>query len=278
VHVVIMGCGRVGSELAARLEGRGHTVAVIDKRDIAFRMLRFDFKGQKVHGYGFDDDVLREAGIMRAGAFAAVSNGDNSNIVAARLAREKFEVPTVVARIYDPRRAEIYQRLGIPTVATVKWTTDQVMRFLIPDEIASDWKDPSEGVSLVTLVLPTSWAGWTVDQLESNGHRRVVAMTRIGRARIPPPGLLLQEGDQVHLAVDEEGLEELRPMILAGHRRSDDQRMVPEAQVTSGAANPAGHAGDEESGGSHGGREGSERSGGETQVGREGRASQEVRP
>ena len=273
-----MGCGRVGSELAARLEGRGHTVAVIDKREIAFRMLRFDFKGQKVHGYGFDDDVLREAGIMRAGAFAAVSNGDNSNIVAARLAREKFEVPTVVARIYDPRRAEIYQRLGIPTVATVKWTTDQVMRFLIPDEIASDWKDPSEGVSLVTLVLPTSWAGWTVDQLESNGHRRVVAITRIGRARIPTPGLLLQEGDQVHLAVDEEGLEELRPMIIAGHRRSDDQRMVPEGPVTSSAVNPAGHAADKESGQTQQGRDGSEQSGGETQAGREGRASQEVRP
>jgi trk system potassium uptake protein TrkA len=224
VHVVIMGCGRVGSELAARLEARGHTVAVIDKREIAFLMLRFDFRGQKVHGYGFDEDVLREAGVERAGAFAAVSSGDNSNIVAARLAREKFEVPTVVARIYDPRRAEIYQRLGIPTVATVKWTTDQVMRILIPDEIASDWKDPSEGVSLVTLVLPTSWAGWTVEQLESNGHRRVVALTRVGHARIPAPGTLLQEGDQVHLAVDEEGLEELRPMIIAGHREPDGER------------------------------------------------------
>jgi trk system potassium uptake protein TrkA len=224
VHVVIMGCGRVGSELAARLEGRGHTVAVIDKREIAFRMLRFDFKGQKVLGYGFDEDVLREAGIERAGAFAAVSSGDNSNIVAARLAREKFEVDTVVARIYDPRRAEIYQRLGIPTVATVKWTTDQVMRLLIPDEIASDWKDPTEGISLVTLVLPTTWAGWTVERLESTGHRRVVAVNRIGQARIPTPNMILQEGDQVHLVVNEEGLDELRPMILAAHRRQDGQR------------------------------------------------------
>jgi trk system potassium uptake protein len=224
VHVVIMGCGRVGSELAARLEGRGHTVAVIDKREIAFRMLRFDFKGQKIHGYGFDEDVLRQAGIERAGAFAAVSNGDNSNIVAARLAREKFEVPTVVARIYDPRRAEIYQRLGIPTVATVKWTTDQVMRFLIPDEIASDWKDPSEGISLVVLVLPGSWAGWTVEQLESSGHRRVVAVNRIGRARIPTANMILQEGDQLYLAVDEEGLDELRPMVIAAHRRQDAEQ------------------------------------------------------
>ncbi len=168
--------------------------------------------------------MLRQAGIERAGAFAAVSNGDNSNIVAARLAREKFEVPTVVARIYDPRRAEIYQRLGIPTVATVKWTTDQVMRILIPDEIASDWKDPSEGISLVTLVLPTSWAGWTVEQLESSGHRRVVAVSRIGQARIPTPNVLLQEGDQVYLAVNQEGLDELRPMVIAGHRRQEGQR------------------------------------------------------
>jgi len=130
----------------------------------------------------------------------------------------------VVARIYDPRRAEIYQRLGIPTVATVKWTTDQVMRFLIPDEIASDWKDPSEGVSLVTLVLPTSWAGRTVDQLDSGGHRRVMAVNRIGHARIPAPGMILQEGDQVHLAVDEEGLEELRPMVLGHRRQGAEQR------------------------------------------------------
>jgi trk system potassium uptake protein TrkA len=225
VHVVIMGCGRVGSELAARLEGRGHTVAVIDKNPNAFRMLRYGFKGQRVQGYGFDDDVLREAGVERAGAFAAVSSGDNSNIVAARVVREKFEVPIVVARIYDPRRAEIYQRLGIPTVATVKWTTDQVMRLLIPDQVASDWKDPTEGISLVTVLLPTAWVGQTVEELESDGHRRVVAMTRIGEARIVAPGTVVQEGDQLHLAVDDDGLDELRPMILAARRDQDaDER------------------------------------------------------
>ena len=218
MHVVIMGCGRVGSELAARLESRGHTVAVIDKNPNAFRMLRYGFEGERVQGYGFDDDVLREAGIERAGAFAAVSSGDNSNIVAARVVREKFEVPIVVARIYDPRRAEIYQRLGIPTVATVKWTTDQVMRLLIPDQIASDWKDPTEGVQLVTLVLPDAWVGQRVDDLESEGHRRVVGLNRIGHARIATPGTVLQEGDQLYLAVDDDGLDELRPMILAAKR------------------------------------------------------------
>jgi trk system potassium uptake protein TrkA len=218
MHVVIMGCGRVGSELAARLQAAEHSVAVIDKNPNAFRSLRYGFKGEKVQGYGFDEDAQRQAGIERADAFAAVSSGDNSNIVAARLAREKFEVPRVVARIYDPRRAEIYQRLGIPTVATVKWTTDQVMRFLVPEQIASDWRDPTAELALLTVVLPPEWAGWRVEELEADGHRRVVGVTRIGHARIVTPGFLLQEGDQVHLAVDDKGLEELRPMVLAARR------------------------------------------------------------
>jgi trk system potassium uptake protein TrkA len=218
VHVVIMGCGRVGSELAARLEAKDHSVAIIDKNANAFRNLRPGFTGRTVHGYGFDESILSAAGIERAGAFAAVSSGDNSNIVAARVVRERFEVEVVVARIYDPRRAEIYQRLGIPTVATVRWTTDQVMRQLIPDQIASDWKDPSEGVSLVTLMLPDGWVRKRVADLEEDGHRRVLAISRLGAARIARADDLLQQGDQLHLAVDETGLDELRPMILAGRR------------------------------------------------------------
>ena len=213
MHVVIMGCGRVGSELAARLESGEHSVSVIDKNPTAFRMLRYQFKGKKIEGYGFDEDILREAGIERAEAFAAVSSGDNSNIVAARLAREKFEVPLVVARIYDPRRAEIYQRLGIPTVATVKWTTDHVMRVLIPDQIASDWRDPNAEIALITLVLPAEWAGWKVEELEAEGHRRVVGVTRTGHARIVGPHMVLQEGDVLHFMVDAGALDALQARL-----------------------------------------------------------------
>jgi trk system potassium uptake protein len=230
VHVVIMGCGRVGSELAARLEARDQSVAIVDKNANAFRNLRPGFKGRTVHGYGFDEQHLIEAGIEEAGAFAAVSSGDNSNIVAARVARERFEIEVVVARIYDPRRAEIYQRLGIPTVATVKWTTDQVMRQLIPDQVASDWKDPSEGVSLVTLLLPEAWVRRRVEDLEADGHRRVVAISRFGVARIARPGDLLQQGDQLHLAVDVSGLDELRPMIMAARRGAAASEQVPEGR------------------------------------------------
>ncbi|MBU2111380.1 MAG: TrkA family potassium uptake protein, partial [Actinobacteria bacterium] len=132
MHVVIMGCGRVGSTLARSLEDRNHTVSVIDSEPDAFRRLGPGFNGDKIAGMGFDQEVLEKAGIRRADAFAAVSSGDNSNIIAARVARETFGIQQVVARIYDPGRAEVYQRLGITTVATVKWTADQVLRRILP--------------------------------------------------------------------------------------------------------------------------------------------------
>ena len=138
-----MGCGRVGSTLARGLEVRDHTVAVIDTNPDAFRRLGASFSGTKVTGVGFDRDVLDAAGIEQADAFAAVSSGDNSNIIAARVARESFGIQQVVARIYDPGRAEVYQRLGITTVATVKWTADQVLRRLLPGATEPDYRDPS---------------------------------------------------------------------------------------------------------------------------------------
>lgn len=133
MHIVIMGCGRVGSTLAHSLESRGHSVAVIDQNSDSFRRLGPDFGGITVTGIGFDGDVLRQAGIERADAFAAVSSGDNSNIISARLARETFGVSRVAARIYDQKRAQVYERLGIPTVATVRWTADRMIRHLVPE-------------------------------------------------------------------------------------------------------------------------------------------------
>ena len=148
MHIVIMGCGRVGSTLAHILEDRGHTVAVIDRDPEAFRRLRPAFKGDRVTGVGFDRDVLARAGIERADGFAAVSSGDNSNIIAARVARETFAVQAVAARIYDPRRAEVYERLGIPTVATVRWTADQMLRKLLPEGPEPVWRDSTGKIVL----------------------------------------------------------------------------------------------------------------------------------
>ena len=203
-----MGCGRVGSTLAVDLEKSGHTVAVIDQNREAFRRLGANFNGRTVAGVGFDRDTLLEAGIEKADAFAAVSNGDNSNILAARVARETFGVKNVVARIYDPGRAEIYQRLGIPTVATVLWITDQIMRRLTPDGTKSEWRDATGTILLVEVSLHKEWYGESILLIEKNTNARVAFITRLGEALLPDEHTVLQEGDLVHLLVNEKQVSE----------------------------------------------------------------------
>jgi trk system potassium uptake protein TrkA len=216
VHVVVVGCGRVGSELAGTLEKSGHTVAVIDKNPNAFRRLPAGYAGQRIIGFGFDRDNLEEAGVERAGALAAVTNGDNSNILVARIARESFGIERVVARIYDPRRAVIYQRLGSPTVATVSWTTDQVLRRLLPAEQPNDWIDPSARVSLVERVLPARWAGKKLAPLNEPGRFVLAAVTRLGTAQIAGAKLVGQEGDVLHFMVDVTAIDALRERLELG--------------------------------------------------------------
>src|SRR3954471_20792006 len=175
-----MGCGRLGSTLAGNLESRGHSVAVIDQNSDAFRRLGSEFGGITVTGVGFDRDVLREAGIERADAFAAVSSGDNSNIISARLARETFSVSRVVARIYDSKRAEVYERLGIPTVATVRWTADRMLRHLVPEAGVEIFRDPTSTVSIVEVPMHPDWIGHTVAQLEQRSGTRLAYLMRFG--------------------------------------------------------------------------------------------------
>jgi len=199
VHIVIMGCGRVGSTLAHILEDRGNTVAVVDRDPEAFRRLRPAFKGERVTGVGFDREVLARAGIERADGFAAVSSGDNSNIIAARVARETFNVRNVAARIYDPRRAEVYERLGIPTVATVRWTADQMLRKLLPEGSEPLWRDATGKVVLIQVPVGTSWIGEPVKALEASAGTRVAYIDRLGAPIVPQSGTVLQEGDVVHV-------------------------------------------------------------------------------
>ncbi|WP_441297575.1 potassium channel family protein [Actinosynnema sp. ALI-1.44] len=200
VHVVIMGCGRVGSSLAAALERLGHTVAVIDKDVQAFRRLSQNFHGSQVVGIGFDRTVLIKAGIERAGAFAAVSSGDNSNIISARVARETFGVEHVVARIYDEKRAAVYERLGIPTVATVPWTTDRFLRTLLPDGVASAWREPSGKVAVLQLPVHESWAGKRVQALEEATGARVAFIMRFGTGVLPDARTVVQADDVIYVA------------------------------------------------------------------------------
>jgi trk system potassium uptake protein len=198
-HFVIMGCGRVGATLAHTLEDAGHSVAIIDQDDRAFRRLRSGFTGRKVTGVGFDRDTLKAAGVEEAYAFAAVSSGDNSNILATRVARETFHVPHVVARIYDPGRAEIYQRLGIPTVAAVRWSADQVLRRILPEQhLAGDFREPSGRLVLAELDLHDGWIGHSLSSIDKAAGIRVAYLTRFGEGVLATQDLAYQEGDTVH--------------------------------------------------------------------------------
>jgi len=209
MHVIVVGCGRVGSELAANLEAGGHTVAVIDKDARSFRRLPDGFSGRTVHGLGFDRDDLGSAGIEGADAVAAVTSGDNSNILTARIAREHFEVPNVVARIYDPRRAVIYQRLGIATVATVTWTTEQITRRLFPEQSHLEWSDPTGDLSLVERILPDAWAGRRLADLGFSDRIRIVALVRAGQPLLVDADTVGHDGDTLHVMVHRDAAEEL---------------------------------------------------------------------
>jgi trk system potassium uptake protein TrkA len=198
------------------MEKDGHSVAVIDKNASAFRRLPQGFGGTTVLGFGFDRDHLLEAGIERAGALAAVTNGDNSNILTARIARENFGIERVVARIYDPRRAVIYQRLGIPTVATVSWTTDQVLRRLLPGDLKADWSDPSGKICVVERPIPAGWAGKKLAGLNEPGRFWLTAVARLGTARIVSTDIVGQEGDVLTFTAATDALDALSERLAAG--------------------------------------------------------------
>ncbi|GAB3109531.1 TrkA family potassium uptake protein [Streptomyces calidiresistens] len=216
MHIVIMGCGRVGAELARELEGRGHSIAVIDRDPTAFRRLGSRFGGRRVTGLGFDRQTLEKAGLAEAGAFAAVSSGDNSNIIAARVAREVFGVENVTARIYDPRRAEVYERLGIPTVATVRWTADQMLRRLLPSGAEPLWQDPSGAVQLSEVHISPGWLGHKVAFFQERTGVRVAFLTRMGEAMLPTSRTVLQEGDLVHVMLPSDRVAEVEAACALG--------------------------------------------------------------
>ena len=216
MHVIVVGCGRVGSEVALNLAGSEHDVVVIDRRLESFRRLGDGFKGTTMVGVGFDRDVLTEAGITPNCSVAAVTSGDNSNILIARVARETFGVKHVVARIYDPRRALIYQRLGIPTVATVAWTTDQVLRRLLPGEMSHDWVDPTGRIGLVERTIPAKAIGQKLAKLNRPGRFWLTAVTRFGKAQVVTAELIGQEGDVLVFVSDMDALEELQKHIESG--------------------------------------------------------------
>lgn len=209
MHSVIVGCGRVGAELAARLTAHGHSVAVIDKDENAFQRIHKGCRCTTLVGRAFDQDVLEEAGIKEADIFVAVTNGDNSNIVSARVAKEYYKVPRVVARIYDPRRAHIYERLGIQTVATVAWTTDQIIGRILPTAAVPEWTVGTGGCVVETVPVPPHLVGEPLRILQDPNKWSIFAVTRAGRTFFPDDRTAMQENDMLHVAVLREHSQEL---------------------------------------------------------------------
>lgn len=193
-----MGCGRTGATLASEFESRGHSVSVIDVRADAFRRLPSDFKGQKITGLGFDRDTLTAAGVGEAYAFAAVSDGDNSNILAARVVRETYGVENVVARIADSGRADVYRRLGIPTVAPVPWTAAQIVTRLLPGGSGAEFEDADAGIVMRRVPFNDGWVGHRYAELEKASGARVAYVTRFGQPLLPDAATVIQAGDDVH--------------------------------------------------------------------------------
>lgn len=216
MHVVIAGCGRVGSQLARTLTADGHSVVVIDKNRDAFRRLGENFTGETLTGIVFDRQILEDAGIRRAQAFVAVTSGDNSNVVSARTAKDRFGVERVVARIYDPERASIYERLGLTTIASARWTTEAVTRALLPegDRVEGSVGPGGSGdVVMITLTVPTHVHALPATLAQKPGEAVLVAITRSGSTMLPIDNAVLEGGDQVHLAVNRDTVDEARQRV-----------------------------------------------------------------
>ena len=213
MKVIIVGCGRVGAQLASLLSLEGHDVAIVDRETKAFERLPANFRGRRVTGVGFDREVLRQAGIEHADAFVSVTSGDNTNIVAALMARREFHIPKVVTRVFDPQRAEIYRRFGIPTISPTTWAANEIKDLLVHADLSSRLTLGSGEVQIIQIDLPPMLVGHAVNELATPGEISVITIVRQGKGLIPFPGATFQEGDDVYLAVLGSAMGKLKKLI-----------------------------------------------------------------
>ncbi|MBI5231443.1 MAG: TrkA family potassium uptake protein [Coriobacteriales bacterium] len=215
MHVVIGGYGRVGRFLARQLEGMGHSIAVIDRNPEVFEEMQ-EIRGRRLAGEVFDRGTLVKAGIEKADAFAAVTSGDNSNIIAARIARERFGVPVVVARIFDPQRAEIYEQFGIPSISSVRWAGSRLLTMLLDPHSRSEVAFGTGEVVMVEVDADESMAGRALTELQKPGRLSIAVVERAGVAGLPIPGDVLEAGDRLHVIVQRDEISNVNALLGKG--------------------------------------------------------------
>jgi len=213
MYVIVVGCGRVGASSAAELARGGHEVTVIDRESRTFRLLPSGFSGTTVVGTGFDRDVLEQARVTEADALVAVTSGDNTNIVVARVAKEIYRVPDVVARIYDPQRADIYRRYGIQTFAPTAWSAGKIVEFVVSPHLERELAFGAGEVQLMEAWVPAHLVGKPVGDLEVPAEIRVALVVRMGKGLIPVSGTHFEEDDQVHVIVHQSAVEKFQKMM-----------------------------------------------------------------
>jgi len=213
MQIVIMGCGRVGSQLAGLLSLDGHKVSIIDLDPKSFDKLGKSFKGEKVVGFGYDKDILIKAGIENADAFASVSPGDNRNIIGALIAKREFKVPIVVARIYDPVRANVYNKLGITTISPTRWGANKIKELICHSDINTQVSLGNGEVEIIEVEVPPQIAGFRSDKINVPGEIMVVSITRLGRAFVPVVGTIINDGDLLHIAVAASSIPQLKRIL-----------------------------------------------------------------
>ncbi|MCL5772454.1 MAG: TrkA family potassium uptake protein [Actinobacteria bacterium] len=213
MEVVIMGCGRVGAQLANLLSMDGHKVSIIDMDTKSFNRLGKSFKGEKILGFGFDREVLEKAGIEHADAFASVTQGDNRNIIGALAAKREYNVPIVVARIYDPIRALVYNKLGITTISPTSWGANKIKELICHSDVSSQLSLGNGEVEIIEVEVKSNLVGYASDKINVPGEIMVASITRLGRAFVPVVGTIMNEGDLLHIAVASTAIPQLKRIL-----------------------------------------------------------------
>jgi trk system potassium uptake protein TrkA len=213
MFVIVVGCGRVGSELAFGLFQAGHQVAVIDEVGTSFENLHPDYRGRTIEGEVLSEEVLKRSGIETADGLAAVTNSDSVNAVVGHVARTVYEVPNVVVRNYNPRWLPMHHAFGLQVVSSTGWGAQRIEELLANPAGRAVFSAGNGEVEIYEVVVPAGWAGRPVSELLHGGDCVAAAVTRAGRSMLPTPEMLLEAGDVVHVSATREGMDRLRRLV-----------------------------------------------------------------